>query len=44
MIPKRPTLKDVSEKSGVSISTISRYVNSSGYVDEKTAEIIKCFI
>lgn len=35
------TLRDVSRKSGVSISTISRYINSSGYVDLKTAQIVQ---
>lgn len=35
------TLRDVSRKSGVSISTISRYMNSSGYVDANTAQIIQ---
>ncbi|MCI9215575.1 LacI family DNA-binding transcriptional regulator [Lachnospiraceae bacterium 42-17] len=38
---KKATLKDVSSKSGVSVSTVSRYINGSGYVDEKTARCIQ---
>lgn len=38
------TIKDVSKKSGASVSTISRYINSSGYVDAKTAQIIQSAI
>lgn len=37
----RITLRDVSKKSGASVSTISRYINSSGYVDAKTAHNIQ---
>lgn len=34
---KRATIRDVARKAEVSVSTISRYMNSSGYVDQETA-------
>ena len=34
---KQPTIKDVSNLAGVGISTVSRYINKSGYVSEKIA-------
>lgn len=34
---KRATIRDVAEKAGVSVSTVSRFMNSSGYVDQETA-------
>lgn len=33
--------KDIANKSGVSIATVSRYLNNSGYVKEETRKIIK---
>ena len=35
------TLVDVAEKAGVSVSAVSRYINSSGYVSEEKRERIK---
>ncbi len=37
---KQPTIKDVSNLAGVGVSTVSRYINKSGYVSEKVAEKI----
>ncbi|MEG1411355.1 MAG: LacI family DNA-binding transcriptional regulator [Terrisporobacter sp.] len=34
-------VKDIASKSGVSIATVSRYLNKSGYVKAETREIIK---
>lgn len=34
-------IKDIANKSGVSIATVSRYLNSSGYVKSETKELIK---
>ncbi len=33
---KRATIKDIASEVGVAVSTVSRYINSSGYVDEET--------
>ncbi|WP_394866764.1 LacI family DNA-binding transcriptional regulator [Paraclostridium bifermentans] len=33
--------KDIASKSGVSIATVSRYLNKSGYVKQETRELIK---
>lgn len=33
--------KDIASKSGVSIATVSRYLNKSGYVKEETRQLIK---
>lgn len=38
---KRATLKDVAARSGLSVSTVSRYINASGYVDKQSAGRIK---
>ncbi len=38
---KRPTIKDVSKAAGVSVATVSRFLNSSGYVDDSTKELIR---
>lgn len=42
---KNPTIKDIAREANVSIATVSRYLNSSGHIDESTAkniaEIIK---
>jgi len=38
---KAATISDVAKKAGVSPMTVSRYINSSGYVEAKTAERIK---
>jgi LacI family transcriptional regulator len=35
-VKKRPTIKDVARKSGLSASTVSLAINNSGYVSEKT--------
>ena len=35
---KRPTIKDVAKKTGLSLSTVSLVINKSGYVSEKTRE------
>lgn len=37
---KRSTIRDVSQVAGVSVATVSRYLNLSGYVDDST----KCLI
>lgn len=37
----KPTIRDVASSAGVSIATVSRFLNSSGYVDENTALRIK---
>lgn len=34
-------VKDIAAKSGVSIATVSRYLNKSGYVKQETRELIK---
>jgi len=34
--PRKPTIRDVAKEAGVAISTISRYLNQSGYVDTET--------
>lgn len=34
-------VKDIASKSGVSIATVSRYLNKSGYVKQETRELIK---
>lgn len=41
MIRKRFTIKDVAEASGVSTGTISRYLNSSGYVSQEAQKKIE---
>jgi DNA-binding LacI/PurR family transcriptional regulator len=38
MVPKKPTIYDVARRSGVSISTVSRVLNSPDKVDTKTRE------
>lgn len=38
---EKPTIRDVARSAGVSIATVSRYINSSGYVDGETALKIK---
>lgn len=38
---KRPTIKDVSLAAGVSVATVSRFLNSSGYVDDSTKKLIQ---
>lgn len=38
---KQSTIRDVAKEAGTSISTVSRYLNHSGYVEQKTAEAIK---
>lgn len=38
---KRATIRDVSQTAGVSVATVSRYLNSSGYVDDSTKSIIQ---
>ncbi len=35
------SIRDISKKTGLSISTISRYINSSGYVSEESAQLIR---
>lgn len=34
------TIKDIAEKSGVSLATVSRVINNSGYVKQETREVI----
>lgn len=38
---KRTTIRDVASKAGVSIATVSRFLNSSGYIDAETAGKVK---
>ena len=42
---KNPTIKDVAAKAGVSTATVSRFLNSSGYVSkeiqQKISEVIE---
>lgn len=38
---KRATIRDVSNIANVSVATVSRFLNSSGYVDDSTAEQIR---
>lgn len=38
---KRITIRDVAKKAGVSIATVSRFLNNSGYIDKQTAYRIK---
>lgn len=35
------SIRDISKKTGLSISTISRYLNSSGYVSKESADLIR---
>lgn len=35
------SIRDIAKKTGLSISTISRYINSSGYVSKESAELIQ---
>ena len=41
---KQPTIKDVSKLAGVGTSTVSRYLNKSGYVSEEIAKKIETAI
>lgn len=41
---KKPTIKDVSRVAGVSIATVSRYLNASGYVDDSTKRAIQAAV
>ena len=36
-----PTIKDVARKAGVSVATVSRVLNESGYFDENTARAVR---
>lgn len=38
---KRSTIREVAKEAGTSISTVSRYLNHSGYVEQKTAGAIR---
>jgi LacI family transcriptional regulator len=38
---KRATIRDIAQTAGVSTATVSRYINKSGLVDEKTASRIQ---
>ena len=38
---KRTTIKDVASVAGVSVATVSRFLNESGYVDDSTKEAIR---
>ena len=38
------TIRDIAKHTGLSISTISRYTNNSGYVSDKNCQIIQCAI
>jgi DNA-binding LacI/PurR family transcriptional regulator len=38
------TIRDIARSAGVSVSTVSRHINSSGYVDEKTGKKIAASI
>lgn len=35
------SIRDIAKKTGLSISTISRFINSSGYVSEESAQLIR---
>lgn len=37
---KPTTIRDIARNAGVSVSTVSRYINNSGYVDQKTGQKI----
>jgi len=41
---KAITIKDIAKSAGVSVSTVSRYLNSSGYVNIETADKIKLVV
>jgi DNA-binding LacI/PurR family transcriptional regulator len=41
---RKPTIKDVAKMAGVSFTTVSRFINSSGYVDANTADKIRAAI
>jgi len=38
---RNPTIKDVAAKSGVTVTTVSRYLNKRGYISEATASKIE---
>lgn len=38
------TIRDVANKSGVSVASVSRYINKKGYVSKETAELIQAAI
>lgn len=37
---KRATIRDIASEAGVAVSTVSRYINSNGYVEEETGKKI----
>lgn len=38
------SIRDIAKQSGYSISTVSRYINKSGYVSQEAAETISAII
>ena len=38
------TIKDIAEKAGVSVATVSRVINESGYVSEKSKKLVEAVI
>jgi len=44
MVKNTATIKDIAERANVSVATVSRYLNSTGYVDASTAKNIAAII
>ncbi|MBQ8088800.1 MAG: LacI family DNA-binding transcriptional regulator [Clostridia bacterium] len=44
MSKRGPTIKDIASVAGVSVATVSRFINQSGYVNDSTADLIRSAI
>ena len=39
-----PTIKDIAKKANVSVATVSRVINNTGYVNEETRKMVEAVI